>query len=252
MDAWRSPELIRQAHFPDEISNFTGHFRPSRPTLFTLPGPIEAESAAMPGNDRFRLDDDERRTPASPLAQQPHPQATVHLPESNAPTLSPSKCIYLVAEGKNLQLQGCLGSEAGAEGAKEGKNQGKHWERQAYQQERTNINILNADGISSRHSARHNQPELVPLTNKLPGQRKASPRGGFNNGLDQKFQSTGGTFSADKECRGCTTADAARTNRHVLQFGPFVATSQLLPSPNSDRSSRSVFPDSPAQECFSS
>lgn len=57
MDAWCSPERIRQAHLPDEISNFTRHFRPSGPTPSTLPGPIQAESPAMPGHDRFRLDE---------------------------------------------------------------------------------------------------------------------------------------------------------------------------------------------------
>jgi hypothetical protein len=121
MDAWRSPEGIRPAHLPDEISNFTSHFQPSRSTLFTLPGPIQAESSAMPGHDRFRLDDDERRTSVGPQVQQPCPQETVHLRESNAPTLRPSKHVYLVAEGKNLQLQGSPSLEAGAEGAKEGK-----------------------------------------------------------------------------------------------------------------------------------
>ena len=121
MDARCSPERIRQAHLPDEVSNFTRHFRPSRPTRSTLPGPIQPESPAMPGNDRFRLDDDERRTPAGPQVQQPCPQEAVHLRESNAPTLRPSKHVYLVAKGKNLQLQGRPGLEAGAEGAQEGK-----------------------------------------------------------------------------------------------------------------------------------
>jgi len=75
----------------------------------------------MPGNDRFRLDDDERRTPARPQVQQPCAQQAVHRSESNAPTLRPSKHVNLVAEGKDLQLQGRPGLEAGAEGAREGK-----------------------------------------------------------------------------------------------------------------------------------
>ena len=121
MDAWCSPERIRQAHLPDEVSNFTSYFRPSRLTLPTLPGPIQAESPAMPGNSRFRLDNDERRTPAGPQVQQPCPQEAVQLRESNAPTLRPPKHVNLVAEGKNFQLQGRPGLEAGAEGAEEGK-----------------------------------------------------------------------------------------------------------------------------------
>src|ERR1019366_2965188 len=121
MDAWGSPERIRQAHLPDEVSNFARHFKPSGPTPSTLPGPIQAESPAMPGNDRFRPDDDERRTSVGPKVQQPGPQEAVHLTESNAPTLRPSKHVYLVAEGKNLQLQGRPGLEAGADSTEEGK-----------------------------------------------------------------------------------------------------------------------------------
>ena len=44
-----------------------------------------------------------------------------HLRESNAPTLRPAKHVDLVAEGKNLQLQGRPGLEAGAESDQEGK-----------------------------------------------------------------------------------------------------------------------------------
>ena len=121
MDPWRSPERIRPAHLPDEVLNFTSHFRPSRPTRPTLPGPIQTESPAMPSNDRIRLNDEERRTPAGPEVQQPCPQKAVHVRESNTPTLRPPQHIDLVAEGKNLQLQGSPSLEAGAEGAKEGK-----------------------------------------------------------------------------------------------------------------------------------
>jgi hypothetical protein len=121
MDAWCSPERIRQAHLPDEVSNFARHFRPSRPTLFTLPGPIQAESPARPSNGRFRPDDDERRTSAGPQVQQPCPQEAVHLRDSNAPTLRPSKHAYLVAEAKNLPPQGRPGLEARADSAQEGK-----------------------------------------------------------------------------------------------------------------------------------
>src|SRR5947208_40821 len=104
MNPWRSPERIRQAHLPDEVSNFTRHSRPSWPTLPTLPGPIEAESPAMPGDDRFRLDDAERGTPAGPQLQQPCPQEAIERIESNAHTLRPSQHIDLVAQSKDLQL----------------------------------------------------------------------------------------------------------------------------------------------------
>lgn len=65
MNAWCSPERIRQAHLPDALSNFMRRFRPSRPTLTALPGPMQAESMAVSGHDRFRLDDDDRVAPTS-------------------------------------------------------------------------------------------------------------------------------------------------------------------------------------------
>ncbi len=63
MDARCSPERIRQAHLPHEVSNFTRHLRSSRPTLPTFPGPIQAESPPMPGHDRFRLSHSEGTAP---------------------------------------------------------------------------------------------------------------------------------------------------------------------------------------------
>ena len=158
MDAWCSPERIRQAHLPDEVSYFTSHFRPSRLTLPTLPGPIEAESPAMPSHDRFRPDEDERRTPAEPQVQQPSPQQAVHLRESNAPTLRPSKHVYLVAEGKNLQLQGRPALEVGAEGTEEGKESGKHWsDKLSSRSEPTSIISMRTEFLAGtgRRSGKH-------------------------------------------------------------------------------------------------
>ena len=105
MDAWCSPERIRQAHLPDEVPNFTRHFRPSRFTLPTLPGPIEAESPAMPGDDRFRLDDDERGTPAGPQLQQPCPQEAIERIESNAPADLPVRFGKRKGDGIRVDVQ---------------------------------------------------------------------------------------------------------------------------------------------------
>ena len=55
MDAWCSPERIRQADLPDEVSNFMRHLRPSRATQSTLPTPIQPESPAVPGDHRLRM-----------------------------------------------------------------------------------------------------------------------------------------------------------------------------------------------------
>jgi len=104
-----------------EVSNFMRHLRLPRATQPTLPSPIQPESPGGAKSDhRLRRDDDGRRTSAGPQAQQPCPQEAAHLRESNAPTLRPSKHVYLVTEGKILQLQGRAGLEAGADSTQEG------------------------------------------------------------------------------------------------------------------------------------
>lgn len=125
MDTRCSPQRIRQAHRAAEVPNFTRHFRPPRPYPAYSSKSNTGESPAMPGNDRFRLDD-ERRTPAGPQVQQPCPQEAIHFRESNAPTVRPSEHVFLVAEGKNLQVQRRPGLKAGAESAQEGKEYAKH------------------------------------------------------------------------------------------------------------------------------
>jgi hypothetical protein len=66
----------------------------------------------MPGNDRFRLEDDERRTPARPQVQQPCPQEAVHLHESNAPALRLSVPVKKNISSAGLVDSGPVGGEA--------------------------------------------------------------------------------------------------------------------------------------------
>jgi hypothetical protein len=42
-----------------------------------FPGPKQAEALALPGDDRFRFDNDESRAPLGPEAQEPNPEESV-------------------------------------------------------------------------------------------------------------------------------------------------------------------------------
>jgi hypothetical protein len=55
-----------------------------------LPGPEQAKPGTMPGNDRFWLDDSERRAPATPEARQTDPQQAVSRGQFQASLLKKS------------------------------------------------------------------------------------------------------------------------------------------------------------------
>src|ERR1700687_1716094 len=60
MNARGTPARIGQTHFSNEVSNLAGDCR----TAFvrtTLPSPVESRTFAMPSNDGFRFDDENRR-----------------------------------------------------------------------------------------------------------------------------------------------------------------------------------------------
>jgi hypothetical protein len=77
MNSRGSPEGIIFAHGADKITDI---FRnPLSPCLAVpaFPGPKQAESLAMPGNDGFRFNNDESRTPLGPDSQEPNPEKPV-------------------------------------------------------------------------------------------------------------------------------------------------------------------------------
>src|SRR4051812_34481799 len=83
-----------------------------RPALpFTdLPRPEEAKCVAVPRNDCFGLDDDQRRTPVLPDAGQPDPQETVGSLEPWALLRGALKDVDLMPQCNVLELQ-CSFSE---------------------------------------------------------------------------------------------------------------------------------------------
>src|SRR6266702_1944954 len=69
MDLRCSPEGIGHTHPPNQLANFVTHLGPARSTAPSFPGPIEAESFAAPGDDRFGLHNKQRRAPLRPDAR---------------------------------------------------------------------------------------------------------------------------------------------------------------------------------------
>ena len=75
VDPWRAPERIRLRHRPNQRADIGGDGRPAGASA-TLPRPEQAEAAAMPGEDRLRFDDDERRSPVVPRRATATPRAS--------------------------------------------------------------------------------------------------------------------------------------------------------------------------------
>src|SRR5436853_7528817 len=84
VDAGCTPTGILPAHPADQISNLSGNDRSSGLAAPHLPGPEQAKAGTMPGNDRFWLDDGQRRAPVAPEAGQADPQQTVPRGQSRA------------------------------------------------------------------------------------------------------------------------------------------------------------------------
>jgi len=68
---------ILPTHLANQTPELARNDRSSRLTAAHLPRPEQAKTGAMPGHDRFWLDDGERRAPISPEAGQTDPQQAV-------------------------------------------------------------------------------------------------------------------------------------------------------------------------------
>jgi hypothetical protein len=72
-----SPEGIIFAHGADEFTHIFRNPRSPRLAMPAFPSPKQAESFAMPSDDRFRFDEDESRAPLRPEAQETNPEEPV-------------------------------------------------------------------------------------------------------------------------------------------------------------------------------
>ena len=112
MNSRGSPEGIIFAHGADEITNILGNPRSSRFTMLAFPGPKQMESFTMPGNDCFRFNNDESRSPHRPEAKEPDPEESV--PRSKFWAIDRSfQDDDLVSESEDLGLKREVRSKAG-------------------------------------------------------------------------------------------------------------------------------------------
>src|SRR4051794_39181776 len=107
VNARRAPARILVAHAPDEIPNIVRDRWPPSLASADLPRPEEAQRLAVPGNDCFGLDNDQRRTPLRPHAGEPDPQKTVNCLQPWALCRGALKNADLMPERNILQLQRC-------------------------------------------------------------------------------------------------------------------------------------------------
>lgn len=78
MDARRTPRRVLGDHAKDEFAKFFGDWLPVGATVFPRdPSPVQFESGAMPANNRFRLHDDQRFSPAGPQFPQYDPELSI-------------------------------------------------------------------------------------------------------------------------------------------------------------------------------
>ena len=82
MDSGRASQAIGQADLANQVSDFSGNSWPTRATA-GLPAPERLETAPMPANDGFRLDDDDRTQHARPQPIEPDKEEPVGTTKPN-------------------------------------------------------------------------------------------------------------------------------------------------------------------------
>ena len=73
--------------------------------MSTLPRPEQTKAAPMPGEDRRRLNDVERRSPAMPSLRQPRPQHTINGREAKPWTAGTIRDGQLMPKREDLQMK---------------------------------------------------------------------------------------------------------------------------------------------------
>src|SRR6202047_3307298 len=106
VDAWRSPEWIGEAHFPDELTRFQWYSRPAT-MASRLPAPVQPETRAMPANNSVRLHDRQRLANVWKQPIETNEYQAVEDAEREFPRSSPPQNIYLLPQCPNLCLERC-------------------------------------------------------------------------------------------------------------------------------------------------
>ena len=126
VDAGCTPTGILPAHPADQISDLAGNDGSSGLAAPHLPGPEQTKAGTMPGNDRFWLDDGQRRAPVAPEAGQADPQQAVHWSQFRPFYCGPLKHADLVAQSQVLELKGSTGTEDPGQSCEECRERNEH------------------------------------------------------------------------------------------------------------------------------
>ncbi len=155
MDAGCTPRGVLPAHLADQRSDLGRNDGSSGLAAAHLPGPEQAKPGTMPGNDRFRLDDGERRAPATPEARQTDPQQAVSRGQFQAFCSRSPKHTDLVTQSQVLELEGGARSEDRRQSREECHKSSEH--RRNY--ERCNSHPFRSFEVFERHTR-----EMVCIT----------------------------------------------------------------------------------------
>ena len=148
MDAGCTPRGVLPAHLADQRSDLRRNDGSSGLAAAHLPGPEQAKPGTMPGNDRFWLDDGERRVPATPEARQTDPQQAVSRGQFQAFCSRSPKHTDLVTQSQVLELEGGTRSEDRRQSREECHKSREH--RRNY--ERCNSHPFRSFEVFERHS----------------------------------------------------------------------------------------------------
>jgi hypothetical protein len=122
MDPQCPSQRVRPTHSADQVPDLRVNLRTARFAVSTLPCPIEPESVSVPSDDCFRLDHQQRRTPARPEAGEPYSKQPVRRVQTRAALLRSLEYGQLMAQGKNFNLQSYPSSKPGTEAEEYGQN----------------------------------------------------------------------------------------------------------------------------------
>ena len=123
MDAGCTSTGILPAHLAEQISDLARNGRSSGLAVPYLPGPEQPKAGTMPGNDRFWLDDGQRRAPE---AGQTDPQQAVPRGQFRAFSGRPLKHADLVAQSQVLEPESSARTEDRGQSCEECRERNAH------------------------------------------------------------------------------------------------------------------------------
>jgi hypothetical protein len=100
----RAPARVRLRHRANQTTDVGRHGR-SPHAAAALPSPPQPEASSAPGDDRLRLDEDERRPPSRPDAQEHDPEPTVRVREAQPPRPGALQHLQLMPQGQHFELK---------------------------------------------------------------------------------------------------------------------------------------------------